>query len=166
MNSKKIIIIILLLALIIAGCEKKKKEETKEPDPTLEEIFKDKNIMTCKTTYTPKGSNVSTTAKYIFEFDEANEKIIKDIGFEEHTYISDEALEKKSFEDNKEYYKDTFCYKPDNCYIKLEGNTIIAYGTATSEELGSVFLNKNREEIKKGLENGTLHPYVNPYVCE
>ena len=167
MKYRKMIIILLLLLIIAIGCEKKKNETNKEePIPTLEEIFENKNIMTCTTTYTPKGVEVSTTAKYIFEFDENDEKIINDIGFEEHAYVSDERLEKTPYEDNKEYYEATYCYNTSNCYMKLEGNTIITYGTYTSEELGNIFLSKNRAEIKKGLENGTLHPYVNPYVCD
>ena len=162
--KKSIFLIIICLLFIISGCAKKDVEETKERDINKE--FEGKNTLKCKAeNIDKKGKEKYTT--YIFEFDDKNEKIINKVGFEENIYVGLDTLDSKNFTDNKEWYKTTYCMYIDDCDIKvIADNRIKTAETFSVDNFDIVFLSKNKEEVKKGLEDGTLDPYSKPYTCE
>ena len=158
------IFIFICLLITMAGCTKKEVEEKEERNITKE--FADKNILTCKAeNQTKEGKTKYTT--YIFEFDKDDEKTINNVGFEESIYVSSETLENKPIKDNMEWYKLTYCMYPEDCEVKvIADNRIKTMGTFSTDNFDNIFLSKNKEELKKGLEDGSLDPYSNPYTCE
>ena len=55
----------------------------------------------------------------------------------------------------------------DDCEVKvIADNRVKTIGTFSIDNFDKIFLSKNKEELKKGLETGELDPYSNPYTCE